>query len=382
MNVIKQIDWNRILYINPKNVTHGCGNLKFNLNQNLGVEDGDWDNARFSIERSSRVYTSIYAMINESAAWESTPLYEWMIKNVETNNVLYQRGCNTKESVLLRGKQITELIQKLMECGELKNQKQLSPSERINEGVMDEVNMAIDRNGKFLFAGNGIHRFCISKILGFKKIPVLIYKRHKQWEIFKEEVDSTCNDFWNKKAYQELPHPDFADTITEWDDTRYNIIKPMIHPESKTLLDIGSMFGHFCHKFENDGYSCTAVENLQKYLSILHKLRDASNLTFSIFPKSVFELDRFDYDIIFAFNVFHHFIKSEESHAKLVALLNNLNYSEMYVQLHTPSEKQMVDAYRNYNNEEFINFIIKHSKNKTRYQFVADVRGRNIYKIY
>lgn len=382
MNANIEIDWTKILYVNPKKIERASSALSFRLKNARTVEDGDWDIETYKLERDSYVYSSIEMMINNKTKWENTPLYEWMIKNVETNNVMYQRGCGTKELVLKRGEEIMTLYEKIKKDGKIKLQEDLPLTERVNTETLDEVTVAIDRNGKFIFANNGIHRLCISKILNFKRIPVLVYRRHKQWENFKSEVYKTCDGFWNKKAYQQLPHPDFDGMEIEWDDARYNIIKPLINPESKTILDIGSMFGHFCHKFEEDGYKCTAVESLEKYLNILKKLRDASYMKFSIFPKSVFELKDMNHDVIFSFNVFHHFIKTEESHNKLIKLLNNLNYKEMFVQFHTPNEKQMIGAHRNYDGDDFAKFIIQHSKNKTNFQFIAEVRGRKIYKIY
>lgn len=382
MNANIEIDWTKILYVDPKKIELGCSGLSFRLDNERTVQDGDWDKKTYKVERDSLVYKSIRAITVDGIKWENTPLYEWMIQNIETNNIIHQRGCNTKELVLKRGEEIYDLYQKIKKEGKIRSQSELTPRERINSGLMDEITVVIDRHGRIIFANNGIHRLCISKILGFKQIPVLVYRRHKEWEDFKIEVYNTCDSFWNKKAYQQLPHPDFYNIATEWDDTRYNIIKPLINAESKTILDIGSMFGYFCHKFEEDGYTCTAVESLERYLNILKKLKDASNMKFSIFSKSIFELKKMDYDVIFSFNVFHHFIKSEESHDKLIKLLNNLNYKEMYVQLHTPDEKQMIGAYKNYDNIEFVNFIINNSKNKSKFDFVAGVRGRNIYKIY
>lgn len=376
------LDWDKLLYINPQKVSFGACNIYFEINAKKTVDDGDWDLNLYKLEVTP-VYKSIHAMIKKNTPWEKTVLYEWMMDKVNRNIVSEQRGCSTKEMVIMRGAQILQLCKNIERGGEVKSQRQLKEDSSTNKiDLNNEIAVAIDRNGKFIFANNGIHRLCIAKVLGYKQVPVLVYKRHKIWEDFRSDVYAECNKFWNKKAYQKLCHPDFDEMPTEWDDTRYNIIKPLVNPNSKTVLDIGSMFGYFCHKFENDGFDCTAVEATKDYLKILDKIKNSSGMNFSIFSDDIFKLKNTDYDIILALNIFHHFIKTEAMHQKLIEFLNRMNYREMYVQFHTPNEPQMQNAYRNYNNMEFVEFILKNSRNKTKYQFVKEIRKRNLYKIY
>ena len=65
------------------------------------------------------------------------------------------------------------------------------------------------------------------------------------------------------------------------------------------------------------------------------------------------------FDVVLALNIFHHFIKTEQFHQKLVKLLNNLNTDVIIFESHDPKEEQMDNSYKNYSPEEFVQFIMK-----------------------
>ena len=58
---------------------------------------------------------------------------------------------------------------------------------------------------------------------------------------------------------------------------------------------------------------------------------------------------------------FHHFLKTKEKHNQLITFLRNLNMKYMILGTHVVSEPQMGDAYRNYQPEEYADFIIANS---------------------
>jgi 2-polyprenyl-3-methyl-5-hydroxy-6-metoxy-1,4-benzoquinol methylase len=338
------------------------------------VEDGDWDKAQHPIKETI-IYQSLYDMIVNNAPWASTPLYYYIMERIKRN--VPQWGCENEEHVKLRGELLCNLCKDIREAGFIKTQKELK-----TYWPTDEIYMSIDRDGKFVFANNGTHRFFISHVIGLKRIHVRIYRRHKQWEDFRAEVYAMCDKFWKGKSYHKIPHPDFDEIQPIWSDERYDIVKPHIGENSKTVLDIGSLFGNMCHKFELNGYDCTAVESSLSFLRVMTKLRDASNMKFAIFPKSIFELQKKEYDVVLAFNIFHHFLKNKEDCGRLVKFLNELVYKEMYVQFHETHENQMVDAYKNYTPDEFAAFILANSKGKTGYKCIGEEHTRKIYKIY
>lgn len=370
---MRNINWQKILFVNPSKITHIARGLFFDIFGPCTVEDGDWDKNPFPIE-SSIIYQSLYNMFVEGMDWEQTTLYSYMIERVQKG--IPQWGCSTIDEVKYKRKQeIITLYNDLKHHLYVQTQAGLK-----GQWLNDEITVAIDRNGQFLFANNGTHRLFIAKILGLKKVPVMVYKRHAEWEKFRNSVFDMCDVFWNGETYQQLPHPDFDEIPTMWTDTRYDKIKKHFGENNRTALDIGSLFGNICYNFEQDGFDATAVENDTNYLRVMQKLRDAYN-KFNIFPHSIFDLPQRNFDIIVAFNIFHHFLKKEELHQQFIAFLQTLRFNEMYVQFHMTDEPQMAGAFVNYNHAEFARFIMQHTQ-KTQYQQIGEERGRLIYKIF
>ena len=86
------------------------------------------------------------------------------------------------------------------------------------------------------------------------------------------------------------------------------------------------------------------------------------------------------YDVILALNIVHDFLKKEDRHNKLIAMLGRMRVREMIFQSHNPDEPQMAGAYRNYSPDEFVQFILAHSCLKTAEYIGAD-QDRPIYRL-
>lgn len=372
-----------IIYVKTEKICRRVESCPFYLTDNNIIEGGNWDEDIRDVT-DSHVYRSLFDMFVENKKWQETELFWFIMTGVNSGkNEWY---CQTAEDVHARGEQIYQLYAEIKKHGVIPQNK-LSENlkdPRVEEDKMrsDDIYVSISRHGELLFANNGTHRFGIAKILGIEYIPVKIYKRHEEWENYKLKVTEFCNKIWKGKTYQRLPHPDFNNLTPIFHDNRYDLIKKNTkYPKSK-LLDIGSLFGYICYKAELDGFECTAVESHNEYLDIMRKLHSACNMKYRIFDSSVFDIHDKKYDIVVAYNIFHHFIKTEKDYNNLVKLLNELDYKEMFVQFHKTNEAQMANAFKNFNEEEFANFIIKNSKNKTSFEMLGELDGRKIAKIY
>ena len=133
--------------------------------------------------------------------------------------------------------------------------------------------------------------------------------------------------------------------------------------------------------FEDEELETTAVEMNKKYLYFMDKLKIAVDKKFKIISDSIFNIKEFDYDVVLALNIFHHFIKTEESHRNFISLLGRLNSKLMFFQAHNTSEGQMKDAYRNYEHEDFVKVIIENSCFNSYKAIGKTKEGRLIYKI-
>ena len=224
----------------------------------------------------------------------------------------------------------------------------------------DEVTVCIDRNGTLLLEGGG-YRLATTKLFGVDKIPVKIIARHSQWYRFRNEVIDYARTHGGK-IYQSISHPDLCDIPSAHSDARFRIIRAHLPVQSGDLLDIGAHWGYFCHRFEEEGFNCHAVENDTTHLYFLEKLKKAERRKFTIISKSIFDYhDKTDFDVVLALNIFHHFLKTEERYRALVALLGRLDMRVMFFQAHNPGEPQMRGAYRNYECGEFVRFISENS---------------------
>jgi len=183
-----------------------------------------------------------------------------------------------------------------------------------------------------------------------------------KWVQFKNEIFDYAKNR-NGKVYAPLTHIDLQSIPSHYAHKRYQLINENLSLKRGTVLDIGSHWGYFCHKFEDDGFHCFALDNDITNLYFLRKLRRAQNRRFEIIADSVltFGKQKREYDVVLALGIFHHFIKNETTYHGLITLLQNLKMKMMFFLPHLPDEEQMHGVFQNYNPEEFVEFIIKHS---------------------
>jgi 2-polyprenyl-3-methyl-5-hydroxy-6-metoxy-1,4-benzoquinol methylase len=332
------------------------------------IEKGDWDINVVDFNELM-IYKSLFDFLKNGTPWIETELYNNLLENLNNGNPMW--SCSSIELILKRGEYLKDLYNYMKETGEI-------PKGYYEE---DDICVSIDREGGFLFAKNGTHRLCISKILNFKNIPVKVFRVHENWSKYKLEIKEMCDKLWNGRTYQNLPHPDFADIQTMWSDVRFDIIKNNTKlPIGSNLVDIGSLFGNICYQAELEGFNCTAIEIDNRYLNVMKRLHKSYEMNYKIIEESFFDVE-FDFDIIVAFNIFHHFLKTENLYNKLRIYLNSIKFKELFIQVHSTDESQMESAFLNLTPEEFIDFV-KTETNKNKIEYLYELNGRKIYKIY
>ena len=161
----------------------------------------------------------------------------------------------------------------------------------------------------------------------------------------------------NGKLYAPVPHPAFADIPAKHGPKRFDLIAPHLEFKNGTVLDIGSNFGYMAHRLEELGYRVTAVEQSPGKAYFLRELRDLCERRFEVVQDSVFNLEKPNYDIVFALNIFHHFMKTRESFEQLEQFLASLKCRMMIYQAHNHDEPQMAGAYNNLRPDEAARFI-------------------------
>ena len=245
-----------------------------------------------------------------------------------------------------------------------------------NTDTSDEIKVAIDRHGGFLLE-SGRQRLAKARESGTGSIPVIVARRHYQWAKFRKEIYEYSLE-QPKGAYQALSHPDLQKIRTQRKEVRWELIEKNLPLRSGAVLDIGSNWGYFCHKFEDLGFDCFAVELNYRWRYFLKKLKKAENKRFEIIPRSVFDIKRKKYDIVLALSIFHHFLRSEVLYNKLTRLLGELDMKVMYFEPHQAG-RWYADAYVDYSETEFVDYILQNSC-LSKYKLLGITeRGRNLY---
>jgi len=377
-----ELDFDKTFWVDPKQIRF-LSLEEFHINKDKGkIIGGDWDLLERQFEELD-VYVAFRERFIEGKKWETTIYYQRVLNELNKGKILWD--CRNQFDFDIKLKKFEMLFETIKNKGYKSQQERQSENNLNPINLDDEVTVNIGRNGDFLF-NNGAHRLSIAKLLNIPKIPMKITARHLQWVNLREQILLYANDRPSRKIYQPISHIDLEDipSFHETEISRFEIIRKNLSVKKGCLLDIGAHWGYFCHRFEEIGFDCHAIENSPVDVYFLEKLRRADNKKFTIIPNSIFDykdLVNIEFDVVLALNIFHHFLKYEESYLKLVNLLHKLQVKEMYFQPHTPEEFQNGKPYKNYSEEEFVQFILKNSKlNESQYIGTAQ-DGRKIYKL-
>jgi hypothetical protein len=383
INIDNELEVDNIYWVDPKKIRY-VSLKEFDVVEYKGkIIGGDWDLLERPFEELD-VYVAFRERFIEGKKWETTVFYNRILNEIKQGKFLWH--CKNQFDFDIRLKKLEVLFKDIKNKGYKSQQELQSKNHPDSIRLEDEVAVNIGRNGDLLF-NNGAHSLSIAKLLNIPKIPVKITVRHLQWVNLKKQILLCINDEPTKKAYQPMTHIDLQDipTFHETEISRFEIIRKNLSVKKGRLLDIGAQTGYFCHRFEEIGFDCYAVENNHVNVYFLGKLKRAENKKFTIIPKSIFnykDLENIEFDVVLALNIFHHFLKSKESYDKLVDLLQKLRVKEMYFEPNKPEELQNIKSYKNYSEEEFVQFILKNSKlNESRYIGTAQ-DGRKIYKLF
>ncbi|UCG92252.1 MAG: hypothetical protein JSV97_00660, partial [candidate division WOR-3 bacterium] len=270
------MDPTRILWIDPKKIENiGIGWGAFNKFHEFGkVVNGVWDLNTMPFEDLD-VYQSFRARFVHKAQWENTTYYKILL--AQANHGAQPWGVRNKSDLLERFNALDDLFKEMKRSG-YKTQQQLLDS-KTSLRRLDEVTIRIGRYGEYIFE-DGRHRLAIAKILGLLRIPVLVTWRHKKWFKFREEIVHYTKNHGGR-TYQPMTHADLTDISSVQGDTRFRLINSNLPFRGGSLLHIGAYWGYLCHKFEDEGFRCYAVETDPENFYFMNKLRIAEKRKFT-----------------------------------------------------------------------------------------------------
>jgi 2-polyprenyl-3-methyl-5-hydroxy-6-metoxy-1,4-benzoquinol methylase len=183
------------------------------------------------------------------------------------------------------------------------------------------------------------------------------------------------------KAYAPILHPDYRHIPSSLNDKRFEMIKPHLICPGGTALDIGTHWGYFAWRLEQEGYRVTAVENDDAHFAVLKGLRDSGGMRFEVTKTSFLSMENVEYDVIFALNIWHHYLKTESRFESLKKFLKRLKTKLIIFEPHSPIEHQMRNAFRNLKPAEFTQFVAEQT-GMSHIEFVGqDGKDRQIFKL-
>ena len=375
------LDVHKIVWINPITVKYASLTEFDPWRYRGAVIDGDWDHLEKQFEDMD-VYLAFKERFTEGKTWEDTSFYQLILNAI--NNGHFVWNCRNEDDLKRRCEKLDSLLQRI-HCTGYKTQNEIVAAKKNGESVRieEEICVNVGRNGNLIF-NDGAHRLAIAKVLEIDRIPVEITVRHPEWMQFRKQILHFADEGYDGITLLPFTHPDLQDIPTIEKTDNFDFITSTLSIKQGHLLDIGDQWGYYCHRFEDMGFECYAIEIDESNVHFLEKLKRAENRNFTIIRDSVLDwsgVENIHFDVVLAFGVFDRFLRTKDTYDGLIRLLNKLDMEEMYFQTPIATETAYPDAYTNYNEDEFVNLIIENSKLNTVLQIGESMDGSKIFKI-
>lgn len=200
--------------VDPNDIEYMSG-LEYDIGEIGVVVGGDWDTTTDSFEEYD-MYQGFKQRFKYNYSWPETVFYQRVRDQIESGKMKF--GCETVEELNQRCNQLDELYLSIKKNGYLSGENRtkddpMEDAKRKNylKKELDEIKVDIGRNGEFLFV-DGRHRLAMTKILGLDAVPVIVLRRHKEWQEIREKA-SKHNEGRTTRDYSSdhKEHPDLQD---------------------------------------------------------------------------------------------------------------------------------------------------------------------------
>ena len=129
------------------------------------------------------------------------------------------------------------------------------------------------------------------------------------------------------------------------------------------------------------GLEVTAVERNPKNAAFLREIAELSSTPLKVEERSVFDLDGHDFDEVFALNIFHHFIRDEDTYRKFMVFLSRLRCRTLLYQGHANHEKWMVEFLRPDSRRGDVRHHLPQDK-LGNWELIDTFRKRKLFRLY
>lgn len=387
----------KIYWINPKTIIYHTNyrpdthpqieDRVFDMSRQRGaVMDGDWDLPTYKFEDLA-VFKAFKTRIKENKSWTETLFYQNLLKDINQGYIRF--SCANESELADRFQALDSLVDSIKNNGYnwnkdiISKKKTLNSKKNIRGG--DEVTVNIGRNGEYLFQ-NGRHRLAIALLLEIEKIPVQVLVRHKDWIRLRNKLLAIA-EISGGVLYQPALHHDLSDIPAAHDCIdRFEAIKDSLTFFEGSLLDVGANLGYFCHRFEELGFDCIGIEKDIFVAKAAEGIRKSVGKNFKIVTGDVLDPALTNvigqrFDIVLFLNILHHFLKVEKAFEEMTRWLNKLEVRTIFFEPHLSTEKQMKNAYLNFSNTEFLDYIMKNTGKTNSEPIHKSFDGRTLYML-
>lgn len=357
------------------------------------VQGGDWDTDCQKVS-DMRIYRALQDRISHSVAWDTTDFYKTALAQIISGRHLWR--CSSAGDLDRRCHYIDLLVESISSKGYIINSNIAIGDEDMTikryRDAGNEILINIDRMGRCLFQ-DGRHRLAIAQILGLKEVAVQILVRHEEWTKFrtylKDMAQSDRGASRKGVLYQSPSHFDLLHIPAEHGcENRFEAIKQHLPINGGNALDIGTNLGYFCRRLETIGFRATGVEYSPDISYAAQRIRLAEESSCNIINGDILDRKihgRFiheSFDVVFALNIFHHFLKKESDFIRLKEFLQNLRAKMIFFEPHLQFEPHMQQAFMNPGEEEFVKLVRTMAHLECSELICRDGDGRAIYRLF
>ena len=172
------------------------------------VEGGDWDQIDDRFDERA-VPRAIDLRFREGCAWDETLLPE----HVRDQVARFGDAWGHVENAVERRCQEIEALYEAIRADGYRTQAELAVSGEPGPGpppvpTLGEITVDVGRDGRLCWRRNGQHRLAIARVLGIDRVPVLVARRHEEWQDLRDQIRDGGVEVIDSSL---VGHPDLAD---------------------------------------------------------------------------------------------------------------------------------------------------------------------------
>lgn len=172
------------------------------------VVGGDWERAWEPFD-DRRVPRGLEQRFSEGIPWGETALYDAFVDQLERFGNAWEY--TSIEDFDQRCGEIERLYESIVRDG-YREQAELREHGATIGVRADEINVDIGRDGTIYWRTYGQHRLAIAKLLGIESVPVIVQRRHQEWQRVRDQVREQGRSVISSEYHQ---HPDIRDLVEE-----------------------------------------------------------------------------------------------------------------------------------------------------------------------